>query len=264
MKIRDLKLVWPIFHVLIGYLKFTIKVLSFIGIWCHKIHLHLTYEWYSCKKRHYKITSSLDFGSTHIVGPWALRYHKQFKQLAKLVNLTHNLETSMIISFHSKGQWHAWSKFSLHKSLELAWRHPHIWTWLLPFSSSCTILFGPCDGLLQNGLCFFYQDWCQTNILWIFHGMVTSLGHRMALTRPHKRCRQPQNFTKHNKSQSGGWGGKIKFSFVFDILCNDTNTKPMFCKHITHKAMAFPNVLIISKNPIVTWQGSPTCHLRNA
>jgi len=133
-----------------------------------------------------------------------------------------------------KGQWHAWSKFSLHKSLEFAWRHPHIWTWLLPFSSSHTTLFGPCDGLLQNGLCFFYQDWFQTNILWIFHGMVTSLGYHMALTRPHKRCRQPQNFTRHNKSQSGGWGGKIKFSFVFDILCNDTNTKPMFCKHITH------------------------------
>jgi len=79
---------------------------------------------------------------------------------------------------------------------------------------------------------FFNQNWCQTNILWIFHGMVTSLGHRMALTRPHKRCQQPQNFTRHNKSQSGGWGGKIKFSFVFNILCNDTNTKPMFCKHI--------------------------------
>ncbi len=124
MKRRDLKLVWLIFHVLIGYLKFTIKVLNFIGIWCHKIHLHLTYEWYCCKKGHYKITNSLDFGSTHIVGPWALRCHKQFKQLPKLVNLTHDFETSMIISFHSKGQWHAWSKFSLHKSLELAWRHP--------------------------------------------------------------------------------------------------------------------------------------------
>jgi hypothetical protein len=76
---------------------------------------------------------------------------------------------------------------------------PHIWTCLLPLSSSFTTLFGPCDGFLQNGLCFLDQDWCQTNILWIFHGMVTSLGHGMALTRPHKRCWQPQNFTRHNK-----------------------------------------------------------------
>lgn len=52
-----------------------------------------------------------------------------------------------------------WSKFNLHKNLELAWKHPHIWTCLLRLLPSLTIFWGPCNGFLKSGLCFLDQDW---------------------------------------------------------------------------------------------------------
>jgi hypothetical protein len=52
-----------------------------------------------------KVTSSLDFHSTHIVGPLAIRYHKQFGQLLTLVDLAHGLEMPITIAFQNKGQF---------------------------------------------------------------------------------------------------------------------------------------------------------------
>jgi hypothetical protein len=104
--------------------------------------------------------------------------------------------------------------------------------------------FGPCNGLLKNGLCFLDHDWCQSSTY--FCGMLTTLGHGMAPTRPYKRCQQCQNFTRHNRNQNGGYGGKI-ISLIFDI-CNNMSIKLGFCNHIIHcKAMAFPNLSIVSK-----------------
>jgi hypothetical protein len=57
------------------------------------------------QQRFQKVTSSLDFHSTHIVGPLALKYHKQFGQLPILVDLAHGLEVPLTIAFHNKGQF---------------------------------------------------------------------------------------------------------------------------------------------------------------
>ncbi len=134
-----------------------------------------------------------------------------------------------------------WSKFNLQESFELAWKHPHIWTCLLPLLPSLTTFFGPCNGLLKNGLCFLNQDWCQTSTY--FCGMLTTLGHGMAPTRSYKRCQQRQNFTRHNRNQNGGYGGKI-ISLIFDI-CNNMSINLGFFTHC--KAMAFPNLSIVKK-----------------
>jgi hypothetical protein len=104
----------------------------------------------------------------------------------------------LTIAFHNKGQFDLfelkilleydefWSKYRLHMSFELVGKHLNSQMCLLPCLPSLTILFGPCDGLLQNGLCFFYQNWCQlSKNLGDIYNLLTTFGRGTTVRRPY-------------------------------------------------------------------------------